>query len=628
VQTQGFQAEGDCRYSRDSVAAGNGRWRFELGPGCTLTQLTDAQLATGQAVTVNFDTHSTALLGASLEAQLLVTAEDNSEVVLGSQLVALMAANSDWQPHQLAIGFGQLDAHAGKPLSIRFINRDSESSVSLDEVSVDLHSANPDSSIRFEDRWDWQCNQIWAGEQFWSNRLQDWQVVDARLQTRKASRHRPQRTTHRVSSQLTTAPADFGLSIETGIAGNPGPGAYSGFLIGAAYRMDYRGAALVHNRHGRNGGLIIGIDHKGQVFVHDNGIANQRLANGRESTAASSAGVKLQMDAEFQSGGSYLLKVYAFDNNGKILSSTSAVVAPVRLLGNIAVISNPGNNDTEHWFDDWIGYGAKLRELPNRQFGPVLFASYTVSRSTLTINAQYPPICGHAFAIPRLQIAQNDQWLDIAEARIDGEAYTAQFRVDNWDASVRTRYRIVSDEKLHEKPTTHYFDGIIQADPAGEPDFIIGVYNCRPGVILSETEAWIQHNNLRPFTWTRERIVVPHEELIKNSSYHEHDLLAFLGDQLYEFDPNGLADKDPDNIVNDYLWKWFQFGWSVRDLMRNTPAFIIPDDHDVFQGNVWGQNGVAAATETAGGYVYPARFINVVQRTQTGSLPPAYDATR
>lgn len=100
--------------------------------------------------------------------------------------------------------------------------------------------------------------------------------------------------------------------------------------------------------------------------------------------------------------------------NGEVLRSTSTLVAPVRLLGNSAVISNPGNNDTAHWFDDWAGYGAKLRELPNRQLGPLLFASYTVSRSTLTMNAQYPLSCSGAFATPKLQIARNDQWQDIA----------------------------------------------------------------------------------------------------------------------------------------------------------------------------------------------------------------------
>lgn len=498
--TQGFRAEGDCRYSRDSVAAGNGRWRFELGPDCSLTQLTDSKLAPGQALTLTFDTHSPTVQDVSLEAQILITGEGIGDIILSRQRIAMTAATSDWQTHQLAIGFGGHDEYTGKSWSIRFINRDTASPVSLDAVSFDLHTVNPNQAIRFEDHWDWQCDQLWAGEQFWSNRLHDWQVVDGRLQTRNASRYRPQRTTHRISSQLTTAPADFGLVVRTGIVSNAGPGAYSGFLVGAAYRMDYRGAALVHNRHGRNGGLIIGIGHQGNVFIHDNGIANRTLANGKDSEASSSTGAILQMDAAYQSDGTYLLQAFASDASGEILSSTSTTVKPVRLLGNIAVVSNPGNKDTAHWFDDWTGFGAKLRELPNRRFGPVLFASYTVSRSTLTINAQYPPACADAFAQPKLQIARNDQWQDIALTSIDSDAYTAQFRVDNWDASVRTRFRIVSEEVLRDNPNTHYFDGVIQADPVNEPEFVVAVYNCRPGVILSDKEGWIQHKNKQAFT--------------------------------------------------------------------------------------------------------------------------------
>ena len=61
--------------------------------------------------------------------------------------------------------------------------------------------------------------------------------------------------------------------------------------------------------------------------------------------------------------------------------------------------------------------------------------------------------------------------------------------------------------------------------------------------------------------------------------------------------------------------------------MRNTPSFVLPDDHDVFQSNVWGQGGGIAQSESTGGYVYPAEFINTVQKTQTGSLPAPFDAS-
>ena len=55
----------------------------------------------------------------------------------------------------------------------------------------------------------------------------------------------------------------------------------------------------------------------------------------------------------------------------------------------------------------------------------------------------------------------------------------------------------------------------------------------------------------------------------------------------------------------------------------------IPDDHDVGQANIWGENGKQAATSQGpgGGYFYPARYVNMVQRCQTWHLPDPYDAT-
>ena len=47
----------------------------------------------------------------------------------------------------------------------------------------------------------------------------------------------------------------------------------------------------------------------------------------------------------------------------------------------------------------------------------------------------------------------------------------------------------------------------------------------------------------------------------------------------------------------------------------------------MYQGNIWGQGGRSADVEAAGGYVQSAEFVEVVQRTQTGSLPPAFDPT-
>lgn len=80
----------------------------------------------------------------------------------------------------------------------------------------------------------------------------------------------------------------------------------------------------------------------------------------------------------------------------------------------------------------------------------------------------------------------------------------------------------------------------------------------------------------------------------------------------------------------DYLRKFWQFGWTWRELLRDRPAIVIPDDHDVFQGNIWGQGGrkIPAGRERGfvyGGYVEPPEWVNAVQRTQCAHLPDPVD---
>ena len=60
----------------------------------------------------------------------------------------------------------------------------------------------------------------------------------------------------------------------------------------------------------------------------------------------------------------------------------------------------------------------------------------------------------------------------------------------------------------------------------------------------------------------------------------------------------------------------------------------IPDDHDVYHGNIWGAGGIAAPkaeinyeAQDGGGYKMPASWVNMVQRTQTSHLPDPYDPT-
>lgn len=626
VLPSGLTVQGDCYYRHTNVAPGNGKWRFELAPGCSITQIGDTELLAAQAAVLELKTQNFSDKTAHLLIEILAVGDSNSLNVLHSRHVFIHSGKPNWGSVQLISNYEEATNYAEYKIGLRVSNLSDQAVASIDEFRLSLYSPTERETNVFTNTWDQHCNQLWAGRHFWSNRLQDWHVKNKRLETRAPNPFQPQRTTHRITTAISPAPAPFTLRVQTGALGTAGRGSYNGFLIGAGGDMDYRSSALVHNRHGHNGGIIAGINNHGQVFIRDNGVNNKLLANGIGNIQATIS-AWLQLDAKYDQDGFYRINLFALDDNGDTLSSTTAQIDASRLSGNVALISTAGESSTTHWFDNWSGSGSKLRELPNREFGPVLFASYTLNASTLTLNAQYPPLCTDIYSEPSLEVFTDGLWRSVATASIDPDSYTARFIVSNWNSSNIQQYRIVT-QPLDESIQPMYFHGVVQLDPIDESEVIIGLYNCRPGLINSEEEGWIQQNFTKPFTWSRDRIVFPHEELINNSMDHNPHLVAFVGDQLYEFDPNGLVEKELPNLMSDYLWKWYQFGWSVRELMRNTPSFVIPDDHDVYQGNLWGQSGRQTSNEEDGGYVYPASFVNMVQRTQSGSLPDPIDNAR
>ena len=53
------------------------------------------------------------------------------------------------------------------------------------------------------------------------------------------------------------------------------------------------------------------------------------------------------------------------------------------------------------------------------------------------------------------------------------------------------------------------------------------------------------------------------------------------------------------------------------------------DDHDIGQGNLWGENGKIASSPAGndGGYFYDKDYVKMVERAQTNHLPDPYDST-
>ena len=169
---------------------------------------------------------------------------------------------------------------------------------------------------------------------------------------------------------------------------------------------------------------------------------------------------------------------------------------------------------------------------------------------------------------------------DLAHAEVITPGYTAAFRVENWaykeDIAVRTKYLFDGRE--------YYYQAVIAAEPRGKREIVVAAFSCNHNM-----QRGLQADG---YAWTRDNLWFPHSELIDNVVRHEADILYFAGGQVYENDSPTPADKTGgESSELDYLYKWYIWGWAFRDLTRSRPSIIILDDHDIFQGNLWGESG-------------------------------------
>ncbi|TFH47783.1 MAG: twin-arginine translocation pathway signal protein, partial [Bacteroidia bacterium] len=169
----------------------------------------------------------------------------------------------------------------------------------------------------------------------------------------------------------------------------------------------------------------------------------------------------------------------------------------------------------------------------------------------------------------------------------------------------------------------------IRHDPVDKEQIKVLSLSCIEQVIKPDPGKWMGIDaGYFPFD---SNILYPNARLTDALKRHNADLLFFAGDQVYEGASPTAAEYGPDAIY-DYLYKWYLWCLTYRELTINIPSIAIPDDHDVYHGNLWGCGGRAAPSgmkgkdaQDAGGYKMPARFVNMVQATQTSHLPDPVD---
>ncbi|MEZ6197594.1 MAG: alkaline phosphatase D family protein [Planctomycetota bacterium] len=463
-------------------------------------------------------------------------------------------------------------------------------------------------------------DRVWLGPDLWANRLQDWAVENGRRAC-VDDRGLPLRTAHLVSGRLDATRGDFRVRIELGRRqGDPehAAGAFAGLLLGCggAERSGLE-ACLVHAWTGPGTGIFAGLDADGRPVIRDldpNGALGEEPPS-RGEAFPSSARIEVRYDAA--RGVLRVSRLPAASGEGDPAPPAAEKAIPAsRLVGNLALASHPGpkKRAVRHWFDELDPSGDGIILDRGRQLHALFATQYTLSRGTLTLTAQLFPDAFGPDSSVAFEVEGEKGYVERARTGIEPASCTATFRLEDWDDTRRRNVRLV-----YRRDATDGYScsrtASIASDPAGRRELRLVATNCL-------------HQNAHllggPRTdWTKQ-VWFPHADLVARVAAQEPDLLFFAGDQIYEGASPTFADRR--ELRLDYLYKWSLWCLTWRELTQRTPAVVIPDDHDVYQGNLWGEGGRSAKRDHFGGYVHPAWFVRLVERTQTSHLPPPVDA--
>ncbi|MEZ6064401.1 MAG: hypothetical protein R3B90_01550 [Planctomycetaceae bacterium] len=500
-------------------------------------------------------------------------------------------------------------------------------------------------------------SRVWIGADAWANRLQDWRLRDGRIECIAEQPKLKWRTLQAVTSRLGDEPRSFSISTRIGLSNtkveNAAASSLGGIVLGVGcvpggQDMDHRSAALVHGGWGRGAGCFFGLNPSGELVTRNlNQAAAETVVAQVVEPAVLKDGVVFSLGAapkadnparyDFNiriqtSDGSTILQDWFFTNIDPIEAFG------IDFRGGVGLVSHPGEQQQgkyggRWWFEDVTISGDDVESHPGRAIGPILSTMYTIDteiggeHSLLKLTAQLMPIGDDEARSAALQVRKSDgTWHTVDTAQVVIPGWTATFRDDQWDATIEDHYRVVYPAEVTGNGTQHTFEGTIRKDPVQNESVVVAGFT---------GNHMVGHGFERDGYDFATNVWFPHADVVKNVSAINPDVLFFSGDQVYE----GGSPTFPDvqNIELDYLYKWYLWCWAYRDITRDRPTICEPDDHDVYQGNIWGQGGRKAVSppnnrygspmgrDHDGGYVHPAEFVKMVERTQTSHLPDPYD---
>lgn len=461
--------------------------------------------------------------------------------------------------------------------------------------------------------WAKTHDRVFLGGEFWANPMEDWRVSEGGAECLNSGAGR---SVHSLTHQITQN-GTFTLSVTlTRLEIKKADG-------GAGFRIGVRSEI---NEHRSNCFVLKGLD---AGWQGDQLILGQQKSAFPEGSKLTQILLKLKGEA---AGDQCALTLTAtHPESSKLLATVTSSVPAKMLLGNISLANNFSDGAAgaakqkgkakaspvgggRYRFKDWKMEGDAFTVTQANRFGPILWSMYSLSDSrtsegfVMKISALTGPLGAKDNQDIELHVQQIGHWKSLGTAKLDSDAWVATFRIPNWDAKSATPYKLVYREKRKDGSEAPFeWTGTIKANPEGRP--------LRMAALTCQNDYGF-----------------PYAPVADNLVKLDPDLVFFSGDQIYENHGGfGLIREPAEPAILNYLRKFYQHGWAFREVMRHSPTLCLPDDHDVFQGNIWGEGGKKmdvgdSGASSKGGYIEPARMVNAVHKTNVAHHPDAFDA--
>lgn len=477
-------------------------------------------------------------------------------------------------------------------------------------VGCTLLIAAPVSADEFRAAWPSGVSRPWPGADLWTNPMEDWCLDGGRLENVESGGNR---NVVLLTAELTDAAESFSSSVVIDqLSPRLSKEGFVGFELGLQGRFrDYRDSVIY------GAGFAVGATFDGRLFIGAPSADSPRLKLPLRKVVLeltgepAAAGFRLTLRASDASGRELSRVeqsgVHASWLSGLVALAASTKAAPPVALQQprpkqLAALPQARGGEGRFAFSEWSLRGGKVRRHPERSFGPLLWTTHTLTNEgSLKLLVQLAPV---DFDEARVKLLLDGR--PAGEAPVEPRSRTALLAVEQLDVSAAHPFVVSFTDR---DGRTSQWGGTIRPVPRG-PRLTVASLSC---------------NDSTGF---------PHNELVRNVAAHRPDLLTFHGDQIYEgIGGYGLVMGESDRSILSYLRKYSMHGWTWRELLRDIPSITIPDDHDVFHGNLWGCGGKRAdmtlkagyEQQDSGGYKQPPAVVNAVHRSQTGNLPPPAD---